>query len=184
MCKGGFWGEPAPPSVPRTLINSKQSFSKWNYFPTQNPGQSPGQGCKKCLDPTGVYGCLDPTGTHCIPQQSPGQDTKQSDSKWNLFPTPSGQSPGLGCNKCLDPTGVYGCLDPTGVYCIPGNQQCNPCLDPTGVYGCLDPTGVYCIPKQSVKQQCKPCTDPTGLNGCLDPTGVYCKPLDPTGIYR
>ena len=183
MCKGGFWGEPAPPSVPRTLINSKQFYSKWNFFPTQNPGQSPGQGCKRCLNPNGVYGCIDSTGVHCIPPQSPGLDTKQSDSKWNFFPTPSGQSPGLGCNKCLDPTGVYGCLDPTGVYCI-NMQQCNSCLDPTGVYGCLDPTGVYCVPKQSGNQQCKPCLDPTGVYGCLDPTGVYCKPLDPTGIYR
>jgi len=138
--------------------------------------------CQRCLDPTGVYGCLDPTGTYCVPPHEGSQGCKPCKT------------------KPLDPTGVYdGCLDPTGVYCVPKKKQCQKCLDPTGVYGCLDPTGVYCVPPHEGSQGCKPCKtnplDPTGVyDGCLDPTGVYCigiqdckpcktKPLDPTGVY-
>jgi len=159
-----------------------------------------GSTCQQCLDPTGVYGCLDPTGTYCVKPSEGSQGCKPCKT------------------KPLDPTGVYdGCLDPTGVYCVPKKEQCQKCLDPTGVYGCLDPTGIYCVPPHEGSQGCKPCKtkplDPTGVyDGCLDPTGVYCVPqrtppaslfgersqmdgldmltpankrqLDPTGIYR
>merc|ERR1711945_80329 len=91
----------------------------------------------------------------------------------------------------LDPTGTYRyCgtkpLDPTGIY------SCNKCLDPTGVYGCLDPTGVYCVaPKtppaaratrephvyddQRMQENCIPLKDECqqAANCPLDPTGIY-----------
>jgi len=118
--------------------------------------------CEKCLDPTGVYGCLDPTGTYCVPPQEGSQGCKPCKTK-PLDPT------GV-YDGCLDPTGVY-CVLRNNT----SGQQCQKCLDPTGVYGCLDPTGVYCIPPSRGERSIQYGMDQftPQVKRKLDPTGIY-----------